>query len=294
MRILWICNIMPPLVAEHMHLPGSNKEGWIDGIMRKLLSENGRAEGNDKIADPDRQIELSIAFPVDESMEGLAEEICFEGRKFTAYGFYEDTANPENYDEKTEVHIKQIIEKVSPNVIHIFGSEYGHAMAAVKAAPDKDKVLIGIQGLIYLYAKVYMSQIPESVINRVTFRDFVKKDSLKKQQNKFEIRGEREIKAIEMAGNITGRTPWDYENTISINPDEEYYKMNETLRERFYEGRWDRKNAKSHTIFMSQGDYPIKGLHFMLIAMSRLKDKYPDIHLNVAGNVIIRTGLLSF
>ncbi|MCR5255668.1 MAG: glycosyltransferase family 4 protein [Acetatifactor sp.] len=275
---------MPPLVAKHMHLPGSNKEGWIDGIMRKLLSENKE----------DSKIELSVAFPVIKALSGLREEIEFENTKFMAYGFYEDVSRPEIYDPETEETIGQIIDEVSPDVIHIFGSEFGHAYAAVQKATDRSKVLIGIQGLISLYAKAYMSQLPKRVINRVTFRDIIKRDSIKRQQEKFFIRGDREIKAIEMAGNITGRTPWDHDETQRINPGEKYYKMNETLRGSFYEDRWNRKEAVPHTIFMSQGDYPIKGLHFMLLAIKDLKVKYPDIRVNVAGNVIIRTGLLSF
>ena len=33
MRILWICNQMPPVVAESLQLQPTNKEGWIAGIL---------------------------------------------------------------------------------------------------------------------------------------------------------------------------------------------------------------------------------------------------------------------
>lgn len=41
---------------------------------------------------------------------------------------------------------------------------------------------------------------------------------------------------------------------------------------------------------MSQGDYPIKGLHYMLEAMPAILRQYPDAHLYVAGNCLLRQG----
>lgn len=46
-----------------------------------------------------------------------------------------------------------------------------------------------------------------------------------------------------------------------------YYPMNETLRSNFYTAQWNREQCIPHSIFLSQGDYPIKGLHYMLLAM---------------------------
>ncbi len=55
-------------------------------------------------------------------------------------------------------------------------------------------------------------------------------------------------------------------------------------------GKWGEKTSEPHSIFLSQGDYPLKGFHFMLEAMPRLLEKYPDAHLYVAGNNIIGKG----
>ena len=37
MKVLWVCNIIPPIVAEALHLEISNKEGWITGLLQTLL-----------------------------------------------------------------------------------------------------------------------------------------------------------------------------------------------------------------------------------------------------------------
>ena len=63
--------------------------------------------------------------------------------------------------------------------------------------------------------------------------------------------------------------------------------MNETMRQEFYEGRWKPEQTECHSIFLGQGDYPLKGMHFLLEAMGRLKENYPDLKLYVAGNSII-------
>ena len=63
--------------------------------------------------------------------------------------------------------------------------------------------------------------------------------------------------------------------------------MNETMRKEFYTGSWKLENCEEHSIFLGQGDYPLKGMHFVLEAMARLSESYPDVKLYVAGNSII-------
>ena len=36
-----------------------------------------------------------------------------------------------------------------------------------------------------------------------------------------------------------------------------------------------------------EGDYPIKGLHYMLLALPQIREVYPDVHIYVAGNSIV-------
>lgn len=130
--------------------------------------------------------------------------------------------------------------------------------------------------------------MPEKVWNKASFRDVIRKDSMRQQQIKFQKRGQNEIEAIQKTGNITGRTVFDKEKTEKINPAARYYAMNETMRTEFYDGKWEPEQAEQYRIFLGQGDYPLKGMHFLLKAMGILKQKYPDLQLYVAGNSIIR------
>ena len=269
MRVLWVINQCIPVIAKHLNIEVPNKEGWLTGLSEKLIAEK------------DNDLSLGIAF------NAGFEDGRYKGEyEVTAYGYDDDLSVPEEYDESLEYRFKEIIDDFKPDVIHIFGTEYPHTLAVCKAAPDTSKVLIGIQGLCSVYANHYFDGLPEEMYVKETFRDRIKSDNIVKQQAKFVRRGELEIKAIKLAKNVTGRTSWDKKYTSEYNPDAKYYFMNETLRSNFYEGKWKLETCEKHTLFASQGDYPIKGLHVLLRALPEIKKDYPDVKLYVAGNKI--------
>ncbi len=339
MRVLWLCNFMLPVVAEHLGKEATNKEGWLSGLAAQVLE---RAGEND--------ITLAAAFPVGEDLLENKEDIfektisAYEGT-LCCYGFYENTDRPEQYDEALEtrlkkitdrfqpdvVHcfgteyphtlamcrsfprkdrllvgiqglvrtrLKKITDRFQPDVVHCFGTEYPHTLAMCRSFPRKDRLLVGIQGLVSVYANAYFASLPKETVHSVTLRDFLKKDSLVRQQQKFEYfaslpketvhsvtlrdflkkdslvrqqqkfekRGRMETEAVRLAGNVTGRTEWDRFYTEKWNPKAVYHMMNETLRPAFYTDIWQEERCVPHSIFLSQGDYPIKGLHYVLEA----------------------------
>ena len=266
MRVLWVCNQCIPVIAKHLNMEIGNKEGWLSGLSSKLLEEK------------ENGIELAVAFPQGEDMASFKGEY-----EVTAYGFPDDRANPHIYDSSLEERFKEIIDDYKPDVIHIFGTEYPHTLAVCRAAGDGKRILIGIQGLCSVYAKHYFDGLDEMLIDSYTLRDRLKKDNLRKQQEKFVLRGRNEIEALKIAGNVTGRTDWDLKYTKEYNPDAEYYFMNETLRSNFYDGEWDYDKCEKHSIFVSQGDYPIKGLHLLLEALPLIKEEYEDVKVYVSG-----------
>ncbi|MDE7429592.1 MAG: glycosyltransferase family 4 protein, partial [Lachnospiraceae bacterium] len=135
---------------------------------------------------------------------------------------------------------------------------------------------------------VYMADLPVKVQRKSTFRDRVRKDSIRQQQKKFEKRGEYEIEALKRVGHIAGRTDFDLAETQKINPDAVYHFLNETLRGVFYRDRWNKNNCQTHRIFLSQGDYPLKGFHYLLQAMPRILEQFPDTEVYVAGADILK------
>ena len=279
MRVLWVCNIMLPMVAEKLHMESNVKEGWITGILSRLIKDGKNGE-----------INLGIAFPANEGLAHFHDVYVFNEMPVECFGFYEDMGKLEQYQPEIERRMEEIINQFQPDVIHVYGTEYPHALAVARVCKNPEKLLVGIQGVISIYAKGYLADLPKDVYESATFRDRLKKDSILQQQEKYRKRGEMEIKTTRIAGNITGRTEFDKNFVLQTNEDAVYYPMNETMRPCFYEGAWSLEKCNKHQIFVSQADYPIKGFHYLLQAMPRILKEYPDTKVMVAGNNILRKG----
>ncbi len=302
-KVLWICNIMLPAIARELGMPYSNREGWLSGIYEKTLQ--GEVPFEITVCFPMNKEEfeeipvtciLSCDASQTEEKAGTGRSgksgnndgfLKIKGSRTPCYAFEEDLSKPENYDPGLEARIQGILKDVKPDMIHIFGTEFPHCLAAVRAFHNPQKTLIGIQGLCGEIAKTYRAGLPENVFKQASFRDVVRQDSMRQQQKKFYQRAENERQALLLTDHITGRTEFDRAETAKINPQANYYFMNETMRQEFYEGEWKIEQTEHHSIFLGQGDYPLKGMHFLLEAMGRLKESYPDLKLYVAGNSII-------
>lgn len=119
----------------------------------------------------------------------------------------------------------------------------------------------------------------------VTIRDFVKQDNIAQQKKKFDIRGKFEIEALKSIKHVMGRTEFDYAAVKRINSKVVYHFCPENLRREFIqtERYWKEENCEKFSIFMSQGAYPIKGLHLAIEALNEIKRIYPTVKLYVAG-----------
>ena len=311
MRVLWLCNIMLPAFAEANGLPYSNREGWLSGLFDRLTGRQGAAEqdgagrqeaaagqngaaarqDSDAAERQDRaetarassSVTLGVCFPASEAFCGGRREI--DGVAF--YGFAEDLNTPERYKPELEEKLAAIVRDFAPDLVHIFGTEFPHALAMARAFGKPERTLIGIQGLCGSIAEVYMEGLPYKVQRAVTFRDWYRQDSLRRQQQKYRQRAVNEREALRLANHITGRTHFDREAAEMIHPEALYHPMNETMRAPFYSGRWRLGAAEPYSIFLSQGDYPIKGFHYMLQAMPSILEHFPQAQLCVAGNSIV-------
>ena len=273
MRVLWLVNITLPAYARAMGLPVNVREGWLSGLFDRLSEDETEAP-----------VTLGVLFP-----SGREEKEVLHGAVF--YGFREDLVHPEQYNSRLEKRFREVLDDFAPDLVHVFGTEFPHALAMARVYENPEHLLVGIQGICSEIALRYRADLPESVWKRVTVRDALRRDSLEKQQEKFRVRGVREKSTLLLASHVTGRTVFDREFTRRLVPRATYHHMNETMRAPFYEGAWIKENMRPYSIFVAQGDYPLKGLHFLLRILPRLVREYPETHVFVAGKSVIKDKL---
>ncbi|MDO5152006.1 MAG: glycosyltransferase family 4 protein [Eubacteriales bacterium] len=262
MRLLWLCNMVPGKIKEKLSAEAASGGLWVDHVLSGL-----RRQG----------LTIHVLCPGD-GARGALDERC-------SYTTFREGL-PYVYLPELERDFEAELKKFRPDVIHIWGTEYGHTLAMVNAAETLGllgQTVISIQGLCSVYAGHYAEGVPYRVQREFTFRDAVRQDNILQQQTKFARRGELEIAALKKVRHVIGRTDWDEACTGRISPGARYHFCNETLREPFYAGQWQYAGCRKHRIFASSCVYPVKGFHYLLEAFAEVTKDYPGATLAVPG-----------
>lgn len=265
MKVLWLCNMVLNDFAEVYGIKKKPFGGWMDGLLRAL--------------EPDDDMDIVLCFPIFD--ENRMKTGIHNGHRF--FSFHGDFDKCE-YDNGLELEFECILKEYNPDIIHIWGTEYNHSRAMVEISNKlgiADKVIVHIQGLVSYYALHYCNGVPEKYLDMKSESNL----SIREQQNDFFLRGDNERRALQNVHNVMGRTKWDYICTKLINPQLKYYHCDEMLRMEFYcnINTWSYDKCKPHRIFISQGSYSIKGLHFFLQAMKIIEIQYPDVEVHIGG-----------
>lgn len=266
MRVLWITNILFPDVCKEMGISEPVIGGWMYSSAKELLKRSN--------------IELAVA-------------TIYPGKKLLKYKingilYYVLPSRTKGlrYEDSLEIKWSSIVNEFHPDIAHIHGTEYAHGLAFLKACPEV-KAVISIQGLLSVCERYYLSGISYmNCIRNITIRDIIKFDSIPHAKYNFKRRGEMEKTMVKSVKYVIGRTSWDEVHVKAFNPEVKYYKCNETLREEFYKYTWSYEHCDKHSIFTSQANYPIKGLHMLLKAMPFVLEKFPDSILYIGGTDI--------
>ena len=262
MKLLMLCNMKPAVVQEK--LTGRKQGGlWVDHVLSALRKQEN--------------LTIHVLCPGEGERARLD-----EGCSFSLFNL----GQAHVYQPGLEEQFGKTISDFIPDVIHIWGTEYGHTLAMVNAAEKAgilSRVVIHIQGLCSIYAGHYAEGVPHSIQVGYTLRDFLRRDNIRAQQEKFALRGALEVQALKKVRHVIGRTDWDEACTRQINPEAKYHFGNETLREQFFEGAWEYSACRKHRIFASSCAYPVKGFHYLLQAFAEVVKNYPDATLAVTG-----------
>lgn len=267
-KVLWLTNICMPDVAKEFNKDKSFAGGWLAGLFSGLKDQDN--------------ISLCVCFPL--YGQDLTQKVVKDNISYYGVGV---PSIPYQYSENAENSFKKILKDETPDLVHIFGTEFAHTLAMVNAFNNPEKTVISIQGLCSVYANHYLEGIKKKVIDNRSIVDLIKNRGLKSEKDDYIKRGELEIKALEKVNHVIGRTSWDKACTLKINDKANYHFCNESLRESFYHNSWNIKNIEKYSILVSQGSYPIKGLHYMIEALFIIVKNYKDAKLYIAGGKIL-------
>ncbi|MCY1723259.1 glycosyltransferase family 4 protein [Prolixibacteraceae bacterium Z1-6] len=265
MKVLWITNTPFPEVYSELKIQASVTVGYVSSAAQSLFYQ-----GNN--------IKLAVAS-------------CSFVNKFTQINkngithFIIPYKIGENLNHrKNAIFWQRIKNEFQPDIIHIHGTEYSHSYAFVKAC-GPENVLVSIQGLVSAITRYYFADIKLSeIIKSITLRDIVRLDTMFHHYREMSKRSASEISLIKEIDHISGRTSWDRDHSLAINPNINYHFCNESLRQSFYERQWSINRCRRNSIFLSQAYYPIKGFHKFIKALPMVLKYFPDTKVYVAGN----------
>ncbi len=263
MKILWIVNLIPANLSSALGVSTDVLGGWVESMAEELKKTS--------------EIELAIACKCenDESFDEIVDGVRYVSVAYTG-------ATPLN---EIENKIRDIINDVKPDLVHIEGTEFLHALATINVCEElKIPSVTSMQGILngqYNYQCGHL-QVDDMLLSKDNFMPGLLLHLRKTIWYKKRLAHEKQV--IEKSRNILGRTTWDRAHSYTLNPKARYYTCNRNLRAPFYETEWDINKIERHSIYIGNGYYALKGAHFVVEALPQLIKEYPDIKVYIAGH----------
>ena len=259
MKILWTVNTFNQKISNQMGLHSAHAISWVEAMSDYLKSCD--------------VISLAIAAPAmieavkKEEIEGIIYYAVPSDRGSWSY----------------------VMNDFTPEIIHEYGTEKSHNMLVCEAAQNIP-IIVSLQGILSEYQRHYYGGIDMSTILRYSpLRDWIRPSGFITGKRDFQKRSIKEVALLKEVSYVEGRSTWDRVAALKINTKLKYYYCPRMLRRPFNESEaWNISFVKKHSILISQGNYPIKGVHFAFMAVASLKEKYPDVKLVITGNNMFR------
>ena len=264
MKVLWLVSITIPAAAEACGLrAGEVSGGWLTGQLHALTNR------------PDAPF-LTVC-----SVDSRAKTALTGGKGGVRYRILPDGERDT---------FAMLLRAEKPDLVHIWGTEYPAAAAMHQAALGLGiPALVGIQGVMRDCAAHLCDGVPARYLHSGPVQKLIDRAVpgalLDKMQARFDGLARAEADLLRQARYVTGRTGFDRAAMADLAPDARYFACNETLRPAFYtEPLWQpRTFGTAPVLLLTQGNYPLKNLHTLLLALPALLRRWPGLVLRVAG-----------
>lgn len=272
-KVLWIVNL--PLGAIQEKLTGKRSDGlWMGALLRDFENRE------------DVSLVVATTYRINKTIKVEENGVVY-------YALSNEYPLLYNENDKNNVREwKQLLEEAKPDIIQVWGTEFSHGLCALRIAEKMGiPSVIYMQGLLASIAKHYLAGIaPREIRKNITFRDFIKRGDILRQQKRYYERSKKESEMFSLSRNIISENDWCDRFVLSIEPKVKSYHCPLSINRVFKEKQWDIKEAQPHSIICTASGYPLKGLHMTLKAVAKLKEKYNDVTLYVPGDKQVSDG----
>lgn len=272
-RVLWFSPVPMPAVCRELGLTLPYGGTWIAALLRELT---GRADLEVAVVWAHRTCAVRRRF----SMDGVTYFVIPEPGRFARKGNWRLRLDDEiclllgiDHDRRAVAEAVAAVEEFQPHVVHVFGAENRHGLAA----PFIDAPLVTwIQGILDVYRHHFFGSMG--------LAERLRHPRLMWNYRRMAAYAARERKVYQGCRYFIGRTSWDAAHQVRLQPDARYYVVQDCLRREFYGATpWRCEEAQGSVVYTTTSGSLLKGTDVLLRAVALLRARHPDIRLRVAG-----------
>lgn len=278
MRVLWLLaaplGVMKTVVFNDTRFDSSGT--WIDNALRSLAACGVCDE--------------VFVMSIDERGDGMwhegefAQYCCLKHERVNRY---------RKIDYRLVEQMRTVIDSLSPDIVHIFGTETPFTMHSIIAVDSRYPWCIQIQGII-------------SVINRYQFGYISSKDmfgnnplhrtigEIWKRRNVNRVAEVMEIEAIKRATSIICGTKWGSDICNYYQANATIYNVPLAINDVFQNACWSIEDCERGRILTISENNGFKGLHQVIHAVASLVNQHPNIKIVVPGRKYDLNAKISF
>lgn len=176
----------------------------------------------------------------------------------------------------------EIITKVNPDIIQIFGFENNFVRIISKTNVP---VIIHIQGILNIVSNYLLGNFKETELRPITVKNILTGAAFLHIYEYFYEMCLVEKAAYRHCKYYFGRTDMDKRAVLLFSPKAKYFHCDEVMRREFYEDKWYKERTEKIIIYTTLNDLPYKGTDQIFIVSDLLKEYHPELNFEwkIAG-----------
>lgn len=261
MRVIWIMS--RPLLGTLGTPKQSHTGSWVDAAF-DALKDNPN-------------IEIHAIYMA----KGCNEQIEQINRHFTYKLPIEKYCNINNLEVWHKLE-----KRISPDLMMIWGTEQGVALASVIALKNIPRVIY-IQGFLNNIVVNFNAGLSTfEIMKSFCFLDLFRLKWIPILKVRYERRAKAELELLNQIDAVILENEWCAGQIRTLAPQSIIYKSLLPIKKDFFNHDWNINLIDRHTIFTNAGGLPLKGHHTLFKALSFVVRKYPDTMLLIPGSPI--------